>query len=108
MEIEQEKSNMEDNSNGINDNRTNQNNEENTYQSGEDARMILQSDELLLNHNIIIEKCNVFEDGSCHVYSNKLAPGVAIRVDDPKVGTWSTPQNVLYGIVLVVGNQPLC
>ena len=44
--------------------------------------MILQSDELLLNHNIIIEKCNMFGDGSCHVCSNKLATGVAIRVDD--------------------------
>lgn len=41
MEIEHEKSNMEDNSNVINDNHTNQNNEENTYQSSEDARMIL-------------------------------------------------------------------
>ena len=64
--------------NGINYNPTNQNNEKSSGQSNENGGMSLQSE----NHNIIIEKCNVFEDGSCHVCSNKLATGVAIRVDD--------------------------
>ena len=82
MTIEHEKSNMEDNSNGINDNRTNQNNEEHTDQSSEDAKMILQSDELPLNHNIVIEKCDIFEDGLCHVCSKKLGTGSAVRVND--------------------------
>ena len=64
--------------NRIDYNSNNQNNEECSGQSHEDGGMSLQSG----NHNIIIEKCNVFEDGSCHVCGNKLAAGVAIRVDD--------------------------
>ena len=79
-ETEEEKCDRGGNSNGINDNRTDQNNEDHTEQSNEDGTMSLQPDELPLNHKIVIEKCGIsqLEDGLCHVCSKELGTGSAI------------------------------
>ena len=64
--------------NEMNYNHTNQNDDESSDQCDEDGGMSLQSK----NHKITIEKCNVFEYGSCYVCNNELTTGVTIRVDD--------------------------
>ena len=104
MEIEQENNNMENNLNETNDNRTNQNNEEHIDKSSEYASMILQSDELPLNHNIVIKKLKM-------VYVMFVARNWTLVQPYewmiPKIVTLSLPLNVQYGILLVTENQPL-